>query len=275
MKSILKKSILILSIIIFVFFLIVVRLYRVRYRDLSLQKEHLTTLETFYDSSYQSVDETSFVNFDMFDADIKLNDIQMIASHNSYKKIGPAIGRFFVGLGDSFDEARALNYGYKNITDQLTLGIRSFEFDIRYRNDIFEITHVPLVDASSQTVNFELLLEEINLFSVNQEYHMPIIILIEIKEDWMMLDPYLQDINTLELEKLDTLISEKLDDQLFKPSDLVNETESLKEKIMNNGWPSVSELLNKVMIVLHPGSFENTYYEMDGSLQSQSMFIGS
>ncbi len=59
------------------------------------------------------------MNFDINDPSIKLDDIQMLASHNSYKKVGPAIGRFFVGLGDSFAEAKALNYGYQSITANL------------------------------------------------------------------------------------------------------------------------------------------------------------
>ena len=47
------------------------------------------------------------MNFELTE-DIKLNEIQMLASHNSYKKRGVPLGKLFIGLGDSFEEADAL-----------------------------------------------------------------------------------------------------------------------------------------------------------------------
>lgn len=275
MKHITRVILISLSTIIFVMLLIILRLYLIRGYDLKLQTKHNKSLDDYYDDQYQMIDENTFLNFDVTNNDLNLNEIQYLASHNSYKKKGPAIGKFFVGLGDSFDEANALKYGYKNFTDQLESGIRSFEIDIRYRKDTFELTHVPLVDPSSQAVNFELLLDELMLFSTNQEHHIPIIILVEIKTDWMMLDPSLQDIKTDELKLLDEILKDKLKDRLFSPSDMVSDQEILRDKIMNEGWPSVSELLNKFIFILHPGTFEQIYYEIDENLQSQSMFIGS
>jgi len=275
MKRVLKVSILTISFLLILFIGIVIRLVSVRAIDLNKQKRHMQGLEDLYQANdFDDLDESSFVNFDITDPTLKLDDIQMLASHNSYKKIGPAIGRFFVGLGDSFDEARALNYGYKNITDQLNLGIRSFEFDLRYRRGKFELTHVPLVDPSSHAINFELLLEEMKLFTEHQT-HLPIIVLIEIKDDWMILDPFLDDFDADVLESLDELIEEKLQTALFRPSDMVDETEILRDVIMNDGWPTVNSLSNQIIFILHPGNYTTSYYEIDQTLQSQSMFIGS
>ncbi len=275
MKKVLKIIILCTSAIIFIMVAIIVRLYMVRGYDYSLQKRHVNELTSYYEKNHDSLDEGTFLDFDLTDENIRLNDVQYLATHNSYKKTGPAIGRFFIGLGDSFEEARALKYGYKNITEQLQLGIRSFELDLRYRKDTFEITHVPLVDASSQAVNFELLLDELLLFSNHQENHMPILVLIELKNDWMILDPLLKDIDQQALIKLDDMIKSKLEDKLFLPSNMVDEHTSLKEKIMNDGWPLVSQLANKFIFILHPGAFEQVYYDIDQTLQTQSMFIGS
>ncbi|MCD4827261.1 MAG: hypothetical protein K8Q99_05745 [Acholeplasmataceae bacterium] len=274
-KTIIITLIAILSIVL-LFGLIVLRLFLVRVFDINAQEKHIKQLKTYYDSSdYQSIDENQFVNFDLDDETIRLNDIQMIASHNSYKKIGPAIGRFFVGLGDSFEEARALNYGYKNITEQLEAGVRSFELDVRYRNQSFELTHVPLVDSSSQAVSFELLLEEIYLFSSHQTGHIPIIILLEIKDDWMILDPQLEKMDQEAFILFDELIKEQIKDHLFQPSDMLIGDDTLKEIIMNQGWPSLTELLNKVIFVMHPDSYNQIYFDIDDSLSSQAMFIGS
>ena len=199
----------------------------------------------------------------------------MLASHNSYKKSGPAIGRFFVGLGDSFDEAKALNYGYKDITEQLELGIRSFEFDLRDRDDHFELTHVPLVDASSQAVRFDMLLDEMMLYSAHQENHMPIIVLIEVKNDWMVLDPKLKTIEESHLQLLDQMIKDKLENRLYLPSDMKSSYDSIKDRIDDIGWPYIKDLYNQFIFVLHPGDYQNLYYDMDQNLESQSMFIGS
>lgn len=275
MKKTLKTMILGISIVIFIFVGIVLRLVTVRTIDINKQEKHMELLKDLYESGqYDNIDETNFVNFDINDPTIRLDDIQILASHNSYKKVGPAIGRFFVGLGDSFDEAKALNYGYQSVTDQLNLGIRSFEFDLRYRNGKFELTHVPLVDNSSQAVNFELALEEIRLFSEHQT-HVPIIILVEIKDDWMMLDPFLDAFDQSALTSLDDLIKSELGTYLYKPSDMIDETEILRDIIINDGWPIINDLLNKTIFVLHPGNYTSTYYEIDETLQTQSMFIGS
>lgn len=274
-KTICITLIVVLSIVL-LFGAIVLRLFLVRIFDLNSQEKSLKDLRTYYMSSeYQKIDENQFVNFDLNDDMIHLNDIQMIASHNSYKKRGPALGRFFVGLGDSFEEARAMKYEYKNLTEQLENGIRSFELDVRYRNKNFELTHVPLVDSSSQAVSFEMLLEEVYLFSSNQDQHMPIIILLEIKNDWMVLDPRLEEMDEEAFIAFDNLIKEQMKDHLFRPSDMLTGDDILKDIIVNQGWPSIPELLNKVMFVMHPGSYDQLYYDIDQSLASQSMFIGS
>jgi calcium-dependent phosphoinositide phospholipase C len=276
MKKIIKISLFTILSLVLIFGFVVLRLFLVRSFDLNAQEKHLDELKIYYDSSdYQKIDENQFVNFDLDDTSIHLNDIQMIASHNSYKKKGPAIGRFFVGLGDSFEEAKALKYGYKNITEQLELGIRSFELDIRYRNEKFELTHVPLVDPSSQAIDFEMLLEEIYLFSSHQDKHMPIIFLIEIKNDWMVLDPMLEDMDQDVFLAFDDLIKDQVKDHLFTPSDMLLEGKSLKEVITDHGWPNITDLFNKVMFVLHPDSYNQIYYDNDQTLRTQSMFIGS
>jgi hypothetical protein len=275
MKKLIKISLKTVFVLLILFMGIVLRLSLVRTVDINKQEKHLEALKEAYESNqYEVIDESDFTNFDLNDSSLKLDDIQILASHNSYKKVGPAIGRFFVGLGDSFSEAKALNYGYQTITDQLNLGIRSFEFDLRYRNGSFELTHVPLVDNSSQAVKFDLLLEEIKWFS-DYQTHLPIIILVEVKDDWTMLDPALDPFDQDVFMLLDDLIKDKLSSSLFKPSDMVGSQQNLKDVIINDGWPSLQSLLNQVIFVLHPGSYTSSYYDIDQTLQSQSMFIGS
>lgn len=260
--------------LILLFILIVVRLYAIKINDIRLQNQHLDEIRQRYaNDQYQPIDDADFLNFELTE-DVRLNEIQMLASHNSYKKRGAPLGKLFVGLGDSFEEARALNYGYQDLTTQFSLGIRSMEFDLRLRKTTFMLTHVPLVDNSSVAPDFSKALEEMKLYSVNNPNHMPIIILMEIKNDWMILDHALQTMDQTDLEHLDELIKLKLGNSLFTPSEMIDDGLTLKETIQTSGWPSVESLLGKIIFVLHPGSFTDTYASIDTTNQSQSMFIG-
>lgn len=274
LKAVKILVITILSVVV-LFLLIVFRLFAIKIYDSSVQNSHMRTLTSYYESEdFESIDESQFVDFDLNDQSIKLNEIQMLATHNSYKKTGSDLGRLFVGLGDSFDEARALKYGYKNLTDQFEAGVRSMEFDLRLRKTQFVLTHVPLVDNSSVAPDFAQALDEIYLYSSNNPNHIPIIILMEIKDDWMILDHALQDIESSDLENLNQLLIEKLGDSLFTPSEMIESGKTLKETVQTTGWPTVHSLLGKVIFVLHPGSFTDMYDELDESLQTQPMFIG-
>lgn len=272
--KILRIILLVVLSIILLFFAIVIRLYAVRVNDFRLQRNHMNELVKMYEGDYTPVDDAQFLNFEL-NQDIRLNQIQMLATHNSYKKIGVPLGKFFVGLGtNNFDEARALKYGYQTIHEQLSLGIRSMEFDLRLRKTEFELNHVPLVDNSSVAPNFKLALEEIKLYSKYNENHFPIIIIIEIKDDWMILDHALQIIEEDQLEALDELITNTLGENLFQPKDMIVSGLSLKESIDLNGWPAINTLLGKTLIVLHPGNFTTMYHQMDETLNTQNMFIG-
>ncbi|PKK97156.1 MAG: hypothetical protein CVV58_02680 [Tenericutes bacterium HGW-Tenericutes-3] len=274
-KAIKFFLIFVLSVVI-LFVAIIVRLYAIKVVDVRLQVKHNNQLESYYQSSaFTEIDDAEFTDFDIHDASIKLNDIQMLASHNSYKKKGSALGKLFIGLGSSKAEAQALNYGYKNLTDQLENGIRSMEIDLRMRKTQFMLTHIPLVDNGSVAPVFSLALEEIAMFSDNNPNHLPIIILMEIKDDWMILDHALQKIEQEQLEDLNILLDDKLGNRLFTPNDMLEDGKTLNETVQTTGWPSISTLLGKIIFILHPGNFVEPYQQIDPTLKTLPMFIGA
>jgi hypothetical protein len=272
MKKILKIVTYSFLLILLSFFLIVIRLQVVLTYDINQQKKHMTSLIESYESdSFNPVSESQFYDFELT-PDLKMNDIQYLASHNSYKKKGLSLGHFFVGLGSSQEEAKAMNYDNKDLTTQLNEGIRSFEFDVRKRNGTFMLTHVPLVDNSSVAPNFKLALEEIKLFSDYHPNHLPMIILLEIKDDWMMLDPSLDDIKSSDLRELDDLISDTFGDDVITPSSVISNDLSLQASIQIHGWPRLVDTLGKVMVVLHAGSFVDQYILLDPSFETLHLF---
>lgn len=259
-----------LAVIVFVLFS-AVHLSMIRTSDLRAQEKRIKRVEKSYDS-YEAKGYLPYSDESL--DDIPYNQTKFIASHNSYRKRGSLIGKLFVGLGDSFDEAKALNYSYDTITNQLQNGIFSFELDVRLRKNNFEITHVPLVDNSSTAVNFEKALLEYKYFLEHEENSFPILVILEIKDDYMFLDPFLKQIGSEELLKLENKIEETLGDYLYKPSDMVLNYDSLKARVDDIGWPKISELKGKIMFVLHAGSFANTYSDLKDN-KDQSLFTAT
>lgn len=250
-----RNIIKVLIIIILFLFISIIYLTSIRGSDLRKQKKHLTSVINSYEN-YEPIGYQDYASSDI--SNLALNEVKFLASHNSYKKQGSALGRFFVGLFDSFSEARALKYSYKPLTEQLQSGIYSFELDIRLRKNEFEVTHVPLVDNSSNSVNFRNALEEINLFIENEDETFPIIVLLEIKDDYMFLDPFLNKIESEELIKLEEVIIDVLGDKVYSPLNLINNEINLKESV-DKGWPTVEELSNKVLFVVHAGKYSRLY----------------
>ncbi|MDP2426268.1 MAG: Ca2+-dependent phosphoinositide-specific phospholipase C [Candidatus Izemoplasmatales bacterium] len=270
-KKILRGFVLSLLSIVALFLGLVLYFSMIRWHDVSLQNAHMAKLKAMYSESYTPQNEQDFVSFPLTDTTIRFNEIRMIQSHNSYKKLGSALGKLFVGLGDSFEEARALEYGNPDLTTQLQSGVRSFELDIRYRRLEFEVTHVPLVDNSSTAVKLAKAFEEIALWSANHPQHIPLVILLEIKYDWHVLDPFIQNIGLTEMDLLDELVHSSFGETLFTPADLLLNYSTLKEAITNNGWPTVASLLGKVAVVIHAGSI-STQYATTKAVSAMRMF---
>lgn len=249
----------VLALTIFVLFS-AIHLSQIRRADLKSQTKRMDKIE----SSYENYEPKGYLEYSGENLDeLAYNNVSFLASHNSYKKKGSLVGKLFVGLGDNFSEAKALNYNYKTLTEQLKSGIFSFELDLRLRKDEFEITHVPLVDNSSTAVNFENALLEYKYFLDNEPNAFPILVLLEIKDDYMFLDPSLKTIGNNELELLENKIDEVLGDYLYTPEIMIEDYNSLKERIDHKGWPKISELKGKIMFLIHAGKYANSYLELN------------
>lgn len=247
--------IIVLAILSFVLFSYI-HLSMIRSGDLRKQNKRMDKINNYYDEdkSYSYLDYSS-ENLD----DKPLNEVKFLASHNSYKKSGSLIGRLFVGLGDSFKEAKSMKYEYKNITEQLQQGIYSFEFDLRLRGKKFEVTHVPIVDNSSTMVDFEQGLKEIKFFLDKSGNSFPLVIILEIKDDYTFLDRKLKSIKSEDLINLEDLIKTIFEDKVYTTSDMLGNYSSLMDRVNDIGWPKIDELKNKALFVLHAGKHADTF----------------
>jgi len=156
------------------------------------------------------------VAFCQFSDSIKLNDIRIIASHNSYKKkpdpkLLKFLGHFKKQLGEDLNPIQ-LDYGHALLTQQMDeFGVRGFEFDLAYdpfggaytkrrlnffvpglkqktkdtnmQNPGFKLLHIADVDYESNYPTFISALEEINTWSNNHPSHLPLYVNLEIKRE--------------------------------------------------------------------------------------------
>ena len=147
---------------------------------------------------------------------IKLNDLRVLVSHNSYKKIpDPRVLSFLEKHKERLGEAndpKQIEYEHAKLVEQLdTYGIRGFEFDVNYdpkggryykrringfvkgmkkRSDIaelkepgFKIIHITDVDYETNYLTFKSALKELNFWSNAHPDHIPIFVNIEAKGD--------------------------------------------------------------------------------------------
>ena len=202
-----------------------------------------------------------------------INRLRMIATHNSYHIEPDWIRRFLIGIVEP-DEPAKLRYSHEPLWEQLESGIRSFELDVRYRRNRFAITHVPLVDNRGSHPDFELTLAEIDLWSAQNPNHVPIVVLLELKRDWMFLDPFLKEWDADALAALDQSVRRSIGtDRILSPDDLTRGAPSLAESVSLLGWPTLGALRGMIIFVAHTSAAtDELYIAGDPTLSGRAMF---
>jgi hypothetical protein len=232
-------------------------------------------IEALRQSPGSPVGEQSFAAFDLNGADPKINGIQTINTHNSYRKMfdGFIAGYFGFFVPDAWKTEFV--YEHATFTEQLNGGIRGLEWDVRARSDGgFNLAHLAVLDYRSSAPDLGLALEEILIWSKNNPEHVPVTILIEYKSDPVFLNPKIEKPTAEVLKRLDKLIADAIGrDKLIVPSDIIGEYQSMEDAVKNDNFPKLSESKGKFMFLLHYGdALTLTYIGLDESLKSQSLF---
>lgn len=241
---------------------------------ISEQHKRLENLRALYENgTFSRVDEHKFCDFDLDKAvngDIKLVDVQFLGTHNSYKREKSPLEKFYGKFSRDLAEG---NYAFETPTDQLNAGIRSMEFDLYCKTDKDRVTfhsfHIGYADMSSNAFDFAACLDEINLWSVNNPNHLPVTVIIELKERGEMF-PY-KTVGKEQLGQLDALIKDRISN-LYTPSQAFAGYENLNEMRAYDDSPTLKETMGKVLFILHRGEQTENYIRMDETYQMQSMF---
>lgn len=238
------------------------------------------------------------------DDNVKLNDVQVIGSHNSYKQ---TIERPLMEIILASDTSTAgLDYHHLPIKDQLNLGLRGLEIDVLHdpngkkyqdpkglkllqskgitplpydeRSELskkgMKVLHVPDIDFRSHCLTFVGCLMEIKQWSDANPNHLPIIITINPKESGVEL-PGFTSVFPFTSNVLDSLDKEILSvlpaTRLITPDQVKGKYANLREAITTKGWPLLKLVRGKILFVLDAEDRVTNLY-IKPSLKGKPMF---
>ena len=192
---------------------------------------------------------------------LRMNEIQFIGSHNSYKQQMPSLYFWLLRLIDG-EGAKALEYWHPPIADQLELGLRKLELDFFYDavSGEFPVGHIQVIDMETSCTSLRACLQEIRQWSDRNPHHVPIWISFNLKDQAIPLLPDPQLFTPEVLTDIDLAVEEIIGDRLIYPRDVVGRE-----------WPLLAESRGKILLVLDEGGEKRDWYLKDW--QDRPMFV--
>lgn len=214
--------------------------------------------------------------------DLALSSVQMIGSHNSYKKAMPANVMTLLEWAEPA-VAQGLDYSHIPIEEQLALGLRVFEIDVfhdpegeRYSRPLgrwlhpltpafneweqaqldapgLKVLHIQDIDYQSHCLTFRTCLDGFRDFSDAHPEHLPIFISLNLKTAPIELPG---STNPLPFDKAGYLnLHHDLElalglENLVTPGEVQKDSRSLRERITTFGWPDLSELRGRFIFLI-------------------------
>lgn len=241
--------------------------------------------------------------------DILMNQVQYLGTHNSYH-VRAKQDLFDVLLSFIPDLAPTLDYSHVPLQEQFeSQGIRQIELDIfddpqggLYANHpartLFgedaasgiaeldepglKVLHVQDIDYETTCYTFVSCLEEVKGWSDANPDHLPITVLVEVKDEeipdplnlgFVIPLPFGVDaLNRIDTEILSVFPRE----QLLVPDDVRGEYVTLELAVLSEGWPPLSQARGKIMFALdNGGSPRENYIAGHTSLEGRVLFTDS
>lgn len=240
---------------------------------------------------------------------IRLNQIQVLGTHNSYK-LAPTPALTELLDADNPGWADNIRYEHRPLKEQLgELGIRQLELDIfadpegglyaepagavmtdderfiRAKEMLrpgFKVMHSPDVDYRTTCLTLKACLTEIRDWSSANPTHLPILIMIEIKDrprpDWGSLSfvtPVMVD------ESLISEIDEEIwdifsQDHVITPDEVRGDFPSLEKAVLTHGWPTLAQSRGRVLFGLdNTDEHRDRYLSKSPNLKNRAMFTSS
>lgn len=238
--------------------------------------------------------------------DLRINQIQVVGSHNSYHDVAsPAESDLRRSLiGDAED---LLLYDHVPLPEQFqTQKIRQIELDVfrddaggKYANPLIraaagegpydpamnepgtKVLHVQDVDYRSNCLSLVACLQAVEGWSDANPTHMPIAIMLELKDDevpfdgfpFVVPDPW----NAAAMNALDAEIRTVMDpSDMITPDDVRDGAATLEQAVLSTGWPTLGDSRGKVMFLMdNGGGYRTDYLAGHPTLEGRVMFTNA
>ena len=243
---------------------------------------------------------------DLTDAPLRMNDVQVIGSHNSFKdRIAPAV----MATIRTHDPraAAALDYYHLPLAEQLDHGVRQVEIDVfadpaggRYadprgeaiarragqRTDFdraamlrpgYKVLHIPDIDYRATCATLIRCLTQIDTWSRAHPRHLPIMVTINAADtppDEPGITAPLPLDDAARLDALDAEIRTALPGRrLITPDEVRGTASTLREAIRTRGWPTLEAARGRLYLVLDVrDAVSEAYRAGHPSLAGRAMF---
>ncbi|MEE9269715.1 MAG: Ca2+-dependent phosphoinositide-specific phospholipase C, partial [Candidatus Krumholzibacteria bacterium] len=240
---------------------------------------------------------------------MRLNHVQVLGTHNSYHKEPRSA---LLALIASIDPlaAASMEYTHRPLEEQLELlGIRQVELDVFADPDggLFKlplgpilvqgfpdpikpellapglkVLHIQDIDFETTCLTFVSCLDTIKAWSDANPGHLPLMVLVEAKDDPINIGPPLPWavpvlFGAEALDEIDADIRSVFpDDQLITPDDVRGDRATLEQAVLKDGWPTLNESRGRLLFAFDNADAKRDLY-LDGhpSLEGRVMFTSS
>jgi hypothetical protein len=240
---------------------------------------------------------------------LRLNQVQVIGSHNSYhirpqEPVWSALKAFDPAL------AASLEYTHAPLAQQFdTQEVRQIELDVfadpagglydqrhllpllglpadsgepALEKPGFKVLHVQEIDFLSRCLTFVTCLRQVKSWSDAHPTHLPLAVLVELK-DTPIPDPVHAGfvtprlIGPAELDALDTEIRSVFPpSRVITPDSVRGSRPTLEDAVLHDGWPGLGEARGKVMFLMdNGGRYRTDYLAGHPSLAGRMLFTSA
>ena len=245
------------------------------------------------------------------DAQIRMNQIQVIGTHNSYHAgLAPSEAKLLKSQNEK--AFYSLEYHHQPLDQQFSAGVRQIELDVFadskgglyahpkkaavvaaanlpadpdfdpdhvMQKPGFKVMHVQDVDFRSTCQPFTACLNVIRTWSLAHPNHVPIFVLVETKQ---------QDLNpeyhATVTEKFTSATFDALDkeirsvfhaNEMITPDDVRHGAATLEEAVLKNGWPTLKSARGKVVFLMDQRPVGPVYLEGHPALRGRVLFTNA
>lgn len=250
---------------------------------------------------------TSCLTLEEIDAQVHINQIQTMGSHNSYHEVSSVPERTLRRsiLGAALEDEFTYSHRPLDVQFQSEF-IRQIELDIfndtaggLYANPLIrqvtsggaydpvmaepglKVLHAQDVDYHSNCLTFVACLTTVKDWSDANPTHIPIAILVELKDDIIDIGSFTfvhpEPFDVASMDRLDAEIRSVFDpEELITPDDVRGSRPTLESAVLQDGWPTLGESRGKVMFLMdNGGSYRTRYLTGHPSLEGRVLFTNS